>query len=164
MTYQPQSKRLAKNVLLLYLRMFLMMLIGLYTSRVVLSVLGVSDFGIYNVVGGVVSMFSFLNAGLTVSSQRYLTFELGRGDTRRLQQVFATSLQIHLAISLLIVLLVETVGLWFLYHKMVIPPERMTAAFWCLQFSVFTIVVSIMSYPYNAAIIAHERMSAFAYI
>lgn len=164
MTYQPQSKRLAKNVLLLYLRMFLMMLIGLYTSRVVLGVLGVSDFGIYNVVGGVVQMFSFLNAGLTVASQRYLTFELGRGDTGRLQQVFATSLQIHLAIALLIVLLVETVGMWFLHYKMVIPPERMTAAFWCLQLSVFTIVVSIMSYPYNAAIIAHERMSAFAYI
>lgn len=164
MTYTPNSSRLAKNVILLYARMMLMMLIGLYTSRVVLSTLGVEDYGIYNVVGGVVTMFGFLNAGLTSSTQRFLTFELGKGNPDRLNQIFVTSQHIHFLISIGIVLLAESVGIWFLTEKMVIPAERMQAAFWCLQLSIFTTVVSIMSYPYNAVIVAHERMSAFAYI
>lgn len=153
-----------KNTIILYLRMALMMCISLYTSRVVLQTLGVEDYGIYNVVGGVVVMFSFLNDGMTVSTLRFLTFELGKGNKQRLNEIFVTSLHIHLIISAVIVLLSETIGLWFLMEKMVIPLERMTAAMWCYQLSIITAIVSIMSYPYNAAIIAHEKMSAFAYI
>lgn len=153
-----------KNTILLYFRMALMMVISLFTSRVVLQTLGVEDYGIYDVVGGVVILLSFINDGMTTSTLRFLTFELGTGNKQKLNDVFVTSLHIHLLISLLIIILAETVGLWFLMEKMVIPPGRMIAAHWCYQLSIFTAVVNIMSYPYNAAIIAHERMSAFAYI
>ena len=164
MSYTPNSGRLLKNTVILYIRMALMMCISLYTSRVVLQTLGVEDYGIYNVVGGVVVMFCFLNDGMTTSTQRFLTFELGTGNKKRLNEIFATSLHIHLIISAAIVLLGETIGLWFMMEKLVIPPERHVAAMWCYQLSIFTTVVTIMSYPYNAAIVAHEKMSAFAYI
>lgn len=141
-----------------------MMLVSLYTSRVVLDTLGVEDYGIYNVVGGVVAMFGFINGAMSTSTQRYLTFELGRGDFECLHKVFSTAVIIHALISLLVVFLAETVGLWFFYHKMVIPEMRLNAAMWVYQFSVLATVVMIMSVPYNASIIAHERMSAFAYI
>ena len=163
-TISVNNKRIAKNTLLLYIRMLLTMLVSLYTSRVVLNALGVEDFGIYNVVGGVVSMFGFINTAMAASTQRYLTFELGRGNKEQLFKVFSTSVQIHACIALLIVLLAETIGLWFLYHKMTIPAGRMDAALWVYQFSILSTVVLIMSVPYNASIIAHERMSAFAYI
>ena len=140
------------------------MLISLYTSRVVLNTLGVSDYGIYNVVGGVVAMFGFINGSMATSTQRYITFALGKGNLERLQTVFSTALQIHFLIAALIVLLGETVGLWFLYEKMQIPADRMNAAFWVLQCSILSTVVMIISVPYNADIIAHEKMSAFAYI
>lgn len=158
------NKRIAKNTLLLYCRMLFMMLVSLYTSRVVLGILGVEDYGIYNVVGGVVAMFGFINGAMATSTQRYLTFELGRGDLQCLHKVFCTSIIIHALIALLIVFLAETVGLWFFYHKMIIPEARMEAAMWVYQFSILATVVMIMSVPYNATIIAHERMSAFAYI
>lgn len=158
------NKRIAKNTLLLYFRMMFMMAVQLYTSRVVLNTLGVEDYGIYNVVGGVVMMFGFLNSAMTTSTQRYITYELGCGNIQRLKQVFVTSVNIHIFISLLIVILGETVGLWFLTEKMVIPATRMTAAMWVYQLSILTTVIAIMSYPYNAAIVAHEKMSAFAYI
>ena len=158
------NKRIAKNTMLLYIRMAFMMLVQLYTSRVVLSTLGVDDYGIYNVVGGIVAMFGFLNTAMTTSTQRYLTFELGKGNSQHLKQVFATSINIHIIVSIIVVILVETIGTWFLYNKMVIPNDRLPAAMWVLQLSVFTTVVAIMSYPYTAAIVAHERMSAFAYI
>ena len=158
------NKRIAKNTLLLYVRMFFMMGIALYTSRVVLNTLGVEDYGIYNVVGGLVSMFGLLNGSMSSATQRYITFELGKGDSKSLNKIFSLSLQIHALIAIVTVLLIESVGLWFLYNKMTIPPERMTAAFWVLQASALTFIFSIMSVPYNADIIAHERMSAFAYI
>lgn len=158
------NTRIVKNALLLYFRMIFMMAVSLYTSRVVLTALGVEDFGIYNVVGGVITLFSFLNGAMASSTQRYVTFELGKGNTDRLRKVFRTSVYIHLLIGLLIVLLGETLGLWFFYEKMVIPSSRMVAAFWVYQFSILTMVVMVMSVPYNAVIIAHERMSAFAYI
>lgn len=158
------NKRIAKNTLLLYVRMLFLMAVSLYTSRVVLQALGVEDFGIYNVVGGIVAMFGFLNAAMSSSTQRYLTFELGRGDVVRLHKVFCTSIIIHALISLLVIVLAETAGLWFFYHKMVIPADRLGAAMWVYQFSVLSSIVMIMSVPYNSAIIAHERMSAFAYI
>lgn len=144
--------------------MLFMMAISLYTSRVVLNTLGVEDYGIYNVVGGVVAMFGFINSSMSSATQRYITFALGKGDFKNLQKVFSTALQIHVLISVLIIILGETVGLWFMYEKMQIPTDRMDAAFWVLQCSIVSTVIMILSVPYNADIIAHERMSAFAYI
>ena len=158
------NKRIAKNTLLLYFRMLFMMAVSLYTSRVILNTLGVEDYGIYNVVGGVVAMFGFLNGSMSSATQRYITFALGKGDEKRLQTVFSTTLQIHTLIAAIIVILGETIGLWFLYNKMQIPADRMDAAFWVLQCSIISTVIMIVSVPYNAAIIAHEKMSAFAYI
>lgn len=158
------NKRIAKNTLLLYFRMFFMMAVSLYTSRIVLATLGEEDFGINNVVGGFVAMFSFINAAMSTGTQRYLTFELGSGNKFKLHKVFCTSIIIHASISLLIVILAETLGLWFLLSKMTIPESRMNAAFWVYQISIASSVIMIMSVPYNAAIISHEKMSAFAYI
>lgn len=158
------NKRIAKNTLLLYFRMLFMMAVALFTSRVVLNTLGVEDYGIYNVVGGVVAMFGFINGSMSSATQRYITFALGKGDKDRLSTVFSTTLQIHTLIAGIIVLLGETVGLWFLYNKMQIPADRMDAAFWVLQCSIVSTVVMILSVPYNADIVAHEKMSAFAYI
>lgn len=158
------NKRIAKNTLLLYCRMLIMMAVTLYTSRVVLATLGVEDFGIYNVVGGVVTMFAFLNGTISSVTQRYLTYELGTGNKKKLQSVFNTSMCIHWIIALIIILLAETIGLWFVFNKLVIPNERMTAAIWVYQFSILSTVIFIISVPYNACIIAHEKMSAFAYI
>lgn len=158
------NKRIAKNTLLLYVRMLFMMAISLYTSRVVLNTLGVEDYGIYNVVGGVVAMFGFINGSMSSATQRYITFALGKGNFENLQKVFSTTLQIHVLIAVIIVVLGETVGLWFMYEKMQIPTTRMDAAFWVLQCSVLSTVVMIVSVPYNADIIAHEKMNAFAYI
>lgn len=158
------NKRIAKNTLLLYVRTLFVMVVSLYTSRVVLNTLGVSDYGIYNVVGGVVTMFGFINSSMTSATQRYITFALGKGDISQLQKVFSTALQIHAFISLLIIVLGETVGLWFMYTQMQIPANRMDAAFWVLQCSIISTAIMIISVPYNADIIAHEKMSAFAYI
>ena len=158
------NKRIAKNTILLYGRMLLTMAVSLYTSRVVLNILGVEDYGIYNVVGSVVTMFAFLNGALITSTQRYLTFELGRGDYDQLKKVFTTSIVIHAIIASLIVILAETIGLWFFYNKMVIPESRMTAAMWVYQLSIVTMVIQVMSAPYNSIIIAHERMGVFAVI
>ncbi len=141
-----------------------MMCINLYTSRIVLQTLGVEDYGIYNVVGGVVVMLSFINDSMTASTQRFLSFELGSGNKQKLHEVFITSINIHLLISLAVIFFGETVGLWFLHNEMVIPPERMVAAQWCYQLSIFTAVLNVLSYPYISAIIAHERMKSFAYI
>ena len=153
-----------KNTAILYFRMLFMMCISLYTSRVVLQVLGVEDYGIYNVVGGVVIIMLFLNDGMTTSTLRFLMYELGAGNKKKLNEVFVTSMNIHLLIALLIIVLAETAGLWFLQHKMILPPERLTAAFWCFQLSIITVAVDIISYPYYAVILSHEKMSAFAYI
>lgn len=158
------NKRIAKNTLVLYVRMLFTMGISLFTSRVVLQTLGVEDYGISSVVGGVISMFTFINSAMVSSTQRYLNFELVRGDANQLRSVFSTSLQIHALIALAIIVLSETVGLWFLNEKLVIPEARMTAAMWVYQCSILSCAVSIMSTPYNAVIVAHEKMSAFAYI
>ena len=158
------NKRIAKNTLMLYIRMLFMMGVSLFTSRVILETLGVEDFGIYSVVGGIITMFAFINGGMVSATQRFITFEIGKGDMEKLKSVFSTSLQIHALISLIIVILGETAGLWFLYEKMVIPEGRMDAAMWVYQCSIIACVVNIMSIPYNADIVAHEKMSAFAYI
>lgn len=163
-SYSEDNKRIAKNTVMLYLRMFLIMGVSLYTSRVVLQVLGVTDYGIYNVVGGVVSLFSFIHSAMSGATQRYITFALGKDDFSTLSKTFCTALNIHGFIALILILLAETIGLWFLNSKMTIPPERMVAANWVFQMSVLSTVVLILSSPYNALIIAHEKMSAFAYI
>ena len=164
MSYKADHGRVMRNTALLYFRMALMMCINLYTSRVVLQVLGVEDYGVFYVVWGVVFIFGFINDSMMASTQRFLTFELGTGNKKRLHEVFITSIHIHFIVSLIIILLSETGGLWFLLEKMVIPEERMTAAIWCFQLSVITTVAEVMSCPYQAVIIAHEKMSAFAYI
>lgn len=158
------NKRIAKNTIALYLRMFIQMLIGLYTSRVILNALGVSDFGIYNVVGSVTAMLSFINGAMANATTRYITFELGKEDEGKENEVFCISMNIHIFIAILTAIFLETAGVWFLYNKMVIPQDRLNAAFWVLQFSIITTIISIVSVPYNACIIAHEKMGAFAFI
>ena len=158
------NKRIAKNTAFLYIRMFLIMGVTLYTSRIVLQVLGEDDFGLYNVVGGIVAMFTFLNGALAGATSRFITYEIGRKDNIRLHKVFNVSFVTHLIIAFIIVLLAETVGLWFLYNKMVIPVDRFVAAFWVYQISIVSCVLSIVQVPYNATIIAHERMGIYAYV
>lgn len=164
MNKSENNKRIAKNTLLLYFRMLLTMVVSLYTSRVVLGALGVEDYGIYTVVGGVVAMFSMLSGSLSAAISRFITFELGKGNKEKLSKVFSSSLTIQIGLCAIVLLLAETVGLWFLNNKMVIPENRIYAANWVYQVSLLTFVVNLISIPYNAAIIAHERMTAFAYI
>lgn len=158
------NKRIAKNTVMLYIRMILVMLVNLYTSRVILQVLGVEDFGLYNVVGGVVVLFSFINNAMTVSIQRFLNFELGRNNIPGAQKVFSASLIIHIGIAVLFLILAETVGLWFLNKYINIPDGRETAANWVYQFTILTSLIGIIRTPYNSSIIAYEKMSAYAYI
>lgn len=158
------NRRIAKNTGLLYIRMLFTMGVSLYTSRVVLNALGVVDFGIYNVVGGVVAMLGFLNGALSSSTSRFLTYELGKKNFDQLKKVFSTTLTIHIALALIILIFAETFGLWFLLNKLVIPHDRMTAALWVYQFSILTCLVSITQVPYNASIIAHEQMNIYAYV
>lgn len=164
MNKSENNKRIAKNTLLLYFRMLLTMVVSLYTSRVVLGALGVEDYGIYTVVGGVVAMFSMLSGSLSAAISRFITFELGKGNKEKLSKVFSSSLTIQIGLCAIVLLLAETVGLWFLNNKMVIPENRIYAANWVYQVSLLTFVVNLISIPYNAVIIAHERMTAFAYI
>lgn len=158
------NKRIAKNTLVLYVRMLFLMAISLYTSRVILEALGVEDFGVYNVVGGFVALFAVLSQSLSSAASRFLTYEMGKGDMLQLKKVFSTTLLIHIVLAILIVILAEVVGVWFVNYKMVISPDRLHAANWVFHFSVLTFCVNLITVPHNAAIIAHERMSAFAYI
>lgn len=161
---QQNNKRIAKNTLLLYVRMFFMMAVSLYTSRVVLATLGVEDYGIYNVVGGVVAMFGFLNGAMSSATSRYITFALGKGNETDEKNVFISCVNVHIILSIVILFLSETVGMWYVYNYLVVPDNRFTAALWVYQCSVIATLVMIISVPYNACIIAHEKMSAFAYI
>lgn len=144
--------------------MLLSMGVSLYTSRIVLNTLGVIDFGIYNVVGGVVLMFSFLNSSMASATQRFLSYELGKEDYEQLKKVFSMSINIHAIIAVSVFILAETIGLWFLNSQLIIPVERLEAANWVYQFSVLSFMVTIMSVPYNSAIIAHERMNVYAFV
>lgn len=162
--FRQDNKRIAKNTLLLYGRMLLMLGISLYTSRVVLRILGVDDYGIYHVVGGVVTILSFLNTSMAGATQRFLNVALGEGDQEGVNKVFRTAQFIHICVAGIVLILGETIGLWYLNTFMNIPVERMTAANWVYQFSVLSFLVGIVSVPYNSCLIAHERMSAFAYI
>ena len=158
------NKRIAKNTIMLYIRMFISMLVGLYTSRVVLATLGVEDYGIYGVVGGVVGMMGFLNASMSGATSRFLTFELGKGDKERLAKTFSSALIVHIGIAIVVLILAETVGLWFLSNKLNIPAERMQAAHWVYQLSILSAMFGITQVPYNAGIIAHEKMDVYAYV
>ena len=161
---QQNNKRIAKNTLLLYFCMLFSMGIGLFTSRIVLESLGIEDYGIYNLVGGIVTIFAFLNSAMIATSQRFISYELGKGNLHKLKDVFCTTLTIHIAIAFIIVVLSEVIGVWFLNTKLNIPSDRMMAANWTLQLSIFVFAVNVISVPYNASIVAHEKMSAFAYI
>ncbi len=158
------NKRIAKNTLVLYFRMLFLMLISLYTSRVILEALGVEDYGIYNVVGGFVSMFALISAALTSACSRFLNYEMGKGDMERQKVVFSTALSIQWGLAILVAVLSEAIGVWYVNDVMVLPPERLTAANWCFQFSVFNFCMNLITVPYNASIIAHEKMKAFAYV
>ena len=158
------SKRIAKNTGFLYIRMFIIMAVQLYTSRVVLDKLGADDYGLYNVVGGVVGLLSFLTGTLSIGTSRFITYELGAGDAKKLKSTFVTSFYTHLALSGIIVILLETIGLWFFYNHLVIPSDRLDAAFWVYQISILTTIVAITQVPYTSAIMAHEKMDIYAYL
>lgn len=158
------NKRIAQNTLMLYFRMLLIMMVSLFTVRVVLNTLGVVDYGIYNVVGGIVVMFSFLSGTMASASQRFFAFELGRNNIQQLKKTFSLTVTIYAIIAIIVLLLAETIGLWFLNTQMVIPTDRMEAANWIYQFSILSFLVTIMTIPYNAAIIARENMKVFAYV
>ena len=161
---QANNKRIAKNTIALYMRMFCSMVISLFTSRIILDSLGVDNFGLYNVVGGFVAMFALMSSALTNSISRFLTFELGKGDKEKLKMVFSTSLNVMFALSIVILLVGETLGLWFLNNKVNIPIERIGAANLVYQLSIATFIMGLVSVPYNASIVSHEKMTAFAYI
>ena len=158
------TKRIVKNTGFLYMRMLVMMAIGFITTRVMLKALGVTNYGINDVVGGLVAMFSMLSASLSGAVSRFFTFGLGKGDMKHLRVVFSTSINIHILLAIIVVIAIETVGVWFLNNRMVIPADRLYAANWVLQCSTITFAINLLSVPYRAAIIAHERMSAFAYL
>ena len=158
------NSRIAKNTLFLYARMLLGMFVSLFTSRVILDALGAVDYGVYNVVGSIVAMSAFLNGAIASSTQRYITFYLGKNDSSQLRKVFSSSVEIHVILAIVVALLAETVGLWFFYNKLTIPAERMDIAFGVFQISILTMIVNIFNGPFNSAIIAHERMDIYAYI
>ncbi|MBP3716172.1 MAG: lipopolysaccharide biosynthesis protein [Paludibacteraceae bacterium] len=161
---QNKSKTIAKNTLFLYFRMMLIMLVSLYTSRVVLEKLGETDFGIYNVVAGFVSMFALLTGSLSAAISRFITYELGKGNKENLKKIFSLSLTIQFSLSIVVILVGELVGVWFLNTRMTIPAERLFAANWVFQLSLLGFCFHMISIPYNAAIIAHEHMKAFAFV
>ena len=160
---KEDNKRIAKNTLFLYVRMILTIAVNFYAIRVIWKVLGVDDYGIYGLVGGIVAMFAFVNNAMVASSQRFISFELGRGNTERLNKVFCLSVTVHFMLAVAITVLAETGGLWLLNARLNIPPERMYAANWVFQCSVLAFAVNVISVPYNACIVAHEHMKAYGY-
>lgn len=158
------NSRIAKNTALLYVRMAFSMIVFLYTSRVVLSTLGVEDFGIYGVVGGIVALFSFLNASMSGCTSRFLTYELGKGDAEGLRNTFSTAMFVHISIALIVLLVAEPVGLWFMHNKMQVPEDRMLAAQVVFHLSVLSMMVNVTQVPYNSSLISHERMDVYAYV
>lgn len=162
--HAENTQRIAKNTILLYIRMLFLMVVSLFTSRVILNALGVENYGIYNAVGGIVVMFSILSSSMSSSISRYLTYELGAGNIERLRVVYSSAIIIQILLFLIIAIIAEPLGLWFLNKKMNIPPERVYAANCVFQFSIITFGLGLINLPFNATIISHERMSFFAYI
>lgn len=164
MTNSENNKRIAKNTMFLFFRMFFSLVIALFTTRIVLNELGVIDFGIYNIVGGIVLMMEFLKSSMSASSQRFLSFELGNKNYTRVKEIFSMSINIHLIIVFVIFVIAETIGLWFLNEKLTIPIDRLYAANWVYQFSILTFIIAIVNVSYNAIIISEEKMKIYAYI
>ena len=160
----PDTRRIARNTLFLYFRQILIMAVSLYTSRIVLDVLGISDYGIYSVIGGFVAMFSVVSGSMSGAVNRFIVLEIGRKNEKKIQKIFAASMLIQAVICVAVIILCEIIGCFFLYNKLNIPSDRLNAAFWVMQCSMLTFVVNLLSVPYNAIIIAHEHMNAFAYI
>lgn len=158
------NKVIARNAILLYIRMAISVVVGLYTGRVVLDVLGTVDYGLYGLVGGIVSMMTFINASMSGATSRFITYELGEGNQKRLAQTFSSAMWVHVVIALIVFILAETVGLWFLNNKLVVPENRMFAAHWVYQLSILSTIVGITQVPYNATLIAHEKMDIYAYM
>lgn len=161
---ENRGQRIAKNTLMLYVRMLALLLVGLYTSRVVLASLGETDFGIYNVVGGVVAMFSIISGSLNSAISRFITFEMGKGANAELNKVYSTAVTIQLILALVVIILAEPIGLWFIDNKMTIDPSRIPAARMVLHLSLLSFAINLMSVPQMASITAHEKMSAYAWI
>ena len=158
------NKRIAKNTLMLYIRMLVLMFVSLYTTRVILKALGIEDYGIYTAVGGFVAMFSVISSSLSAAISRFITFELAKEDTGKTNTVFSTAILIQILLGIIIVILASTIGIWFLNTQMTIPEDRIYASNWVFILSAVTFLVNLISVPYNACIIAHEKMTAFAYI
>ena len=158
------NNRIAKNTLYLYLRMFVTMAVSLYTSRVVLQVLGVSDYGLYNVIGGVIASFSMLSSALTVGTQRFLTYAMGERSEEKLKRTFSIALGLHVFLAIIVLVLSETIGLWFVCNKMNIPFGRMTAAICVYQFSIIAFIINLIQVPFQSCLISHERMNMYAYM
>lgn len=159
-----KNKRILKNTLLLYFRMIIIMVINLYTSRVILSELGVDDFGIYNAVAGFITMFVYITGSMSTATQRFLTYTLGEQNFKKLANTFNMAVEIHVLMAITITIIGESIGLWFLFEKMTIPPQRFHAAFWVFQCAIISTIIMLISIPYNALIIAHEKMKTFAWI
>ena len=164
MSLQEDNKRIAKNTLMLYGRMIFMMCIGLYTSRVILNALGVSDLGLMHVAGSVVAMFTFLNHTLSSGTQRFLSISLGERNIVKMKDTFSSAITFHLLLAITILILTETIGLWYIYNKLNIEPGRFDAALWCYQLSIISTIIGIIQVPFNAALVAHERMNMYAYM
>lgn len=158
------NKKIAKNTLLLYIRMLFMMAIGLFTSRVILTALGISDMGLMSVAGSVITMFTFLNATLTSGTQRFISYAIGENNAQRLRAVFKSAMTLHLLLAIIIFFLGETLGLWYVYNKLNVEPGRFQAAMWCYQLSIISTVVGMVQLPFNSALIAHEKMNIYAYM
>lgn len=158
------NTRIAKNTILMYIRMAITILIGLFSVRIVLKAIGIQDYGLYNVVSGIVVMLAFLNNTLAGASQRFLSYELGKGNYDRLSRIFGTSIFLYIAFCLLIVILAETIGLWYVNYKLTIPSGRIIATNWIYQFSILSFIFTVISAPYNACIISHEKMEIYAYV
>lgn len=164
MNVSQDNKRVAKNTVYMYIRMAFSMLVGLYTSRVILQVLGVEDFGLYNVIGGIISLFTVLNAALINTTSRFITVSLAKGDIQDTRHIFNMAFLLHLFVGILIVVLGETIGLWYLHAKLVIPEGREIAAEWLYQFTIVSAFLTTINVPYNADIIAHEKINVYAII
>ena len=161
-TLSENNKKIIKNTLALYFRQIIILIVSLYTSRVILRTLGIEDYGINNVVGGIVAMLSFITSSLSATTQRFLSVELGKNDFIKLKQIFSNSLSLHLIYIFFTVIIAETAGIWFFKNKLVIPYERITAAYWVYQFSVISFVVSVFFTPFEGAIKAHEKFNFYA--
>lgn len=164
MSAKDSDKLIVRNTVYLYIQTIVVLIVSLYTSRVILNTLGEVDYGIYNVVGGVITMFSFIGGSLTTASQRFITFELGKGENGNVNKIFSISLLVHLSFALVIVIIAEPIGIWFINNKLQIPPDRLVAAQWLFQFTIITMIFMFASVPYSALIVAHEKMTAFAII